>query len=233
LLAAAVIEIESLGLTYFFATAGCLVPVIIIFYALSEEDRASTVGPVIIGLVLSFLFLAIIVFYLSFLDTHSMHSYSFWLVGNLGETLPRRTFLSLPTLVSAFLLIYYLMWELYVSRSRAGQSSPYGDDRRFFSRRYVEGAVIILCSMMVAILVTIGGATGFVGLVSVWISRRLLGEDDRLLIPVTALLGAGLVLLCDTMARTIVQSSKVPTGSIAMFLGLPLLVCLAIQKLKK
>ncbi|MDO7653367.1 MAG: iron chelate uptake ABC transporter family permease subunit, partial [Porticoccus sp.] len=63
--------------------------------------------------------------------------------------------------------------------------------------------------------------------------RLLIGPDHRYLIPGSAILGAALLLLADTLARTIMSPAELPTGVITALLGAPFFVVLLLQQRQK
>lgn len=69
--------------------------------------------------------------------------------------------------------------------------------------------------------VAVSGAIGFVGLIAPHLARRLVGQRHRILLPVTALTGALLLLLADTLARWILQPAEIPTGIVVAVIGAP------------
>lgn len=89
----------------------------------------------------------------------------------------------------------------------------------------------LLASLMTALAVMITGTIGFIGLVAPHILRLVVGNDHRILLPGAALLGGSLLVLSDTLARTVLAPQQLPVGVITAFLGVPLfLYLLARQK---
>lgn len=87
----------------------------------------------------------------------------------------------------------------------------------------VEGQRIILLAAAVALAasaVAVGGAIGFVGLISPHLARKIVGPKHQHMLPVTAMVGALLVLVADTLARNI-MNSEIPAGIIVTLLGAP------------
>lgn len=74
---------------------------------------------------------------------------------------------------------------------------------------------------LAASCVAIGGSIGFVGLIGPHLARRLVGSQHERLIPVGALVGALLVIVSDTLARTLLQPSEIPVGIVVSVLGAP------------
>lgn len=74
---------------------------------------------------------------------------------------------------------------------------------------------------LAASCVAVSGGIGFVGLIAPHLSRRLVGAKHQLLLPVTALVGALLVITADTLGRWIIQPSEIPTGIVVAVIGAP------------
>ncbi|ETT66202.1 iron ABC transporter permease [Paenibacillus sp. FSL H8-0457] len=74
---------------------------------------------------------------------------------------------------------------------------------------------------LAASCVAVSGGIGFVGLIAPHLSRRLVGAKHQMLLPVTALVGALLVITADTLGRWIIQPSEIPTGIVVAVIGAP------------
>jgi iron complex transport system permease protein len=84
-----------------------------------------------------------------------------------------------------------------------------------------ETAVHMLCSLIVGVTVAMGGAIGFVGLIVPHAVRLVFGEDLRLVLPGSLLLGAAFLVAADALARTVLPSGELPVGAITGLLGGP------------
>jgi iron complex transport system permease protein len=80
--------------------------------------------------------------------------------------------------------------------------------------------------------VSISGSISFVGLMAPHLSRKLVGNKHNILVPTCALVGAILVLVADTFARTVVKPSEIPTGIVVSVLGAPFFIYLLIRNRK-
>ncbi len=93
--------------------------------------------------------------------------------------------------------------------------------------------VRLICLVVAAVLagsaVSFAGQIGFVGLIVPHVARFLVGHDNRILIPVSALLGSIFTLLCDLLARVLFAPYEIPVGIIMSFLGGPFFVYLLIK----
>ena len=84
-------------------------------------------------------------------------------------------------------------------------------------RRWLLAAAVALA----AASVSVSGAIGFVGLIAPHMTRRLVGETHKYVIPIAALIGAVLVLTADTLGRLILQPAEIPTGVVVAIIGAP------------
>lgn len=82
--------------------------------------------------------------------------------------------------------------------------------------------ILLLCSaLLVAAAVAISGVIGFVGLVVPHLVRMWLGADHRATLPGSVLAGALLLLVADTLARSVVAPAEMPVGLLTSLLGAP------------
>ena len=85
----------------------------------------------------------------------------------------------------------------------------------------LQRILMLTSALQVASSVAICGIIGFIGLVVPHLMRLLLGADHRGLVPGSLLMGAILLLVADTVARTIVAPAEMPVGLITSFIGAP------------
>ncbi len=74
---------------------------------------------------------------------------------------------------------------------------------------------------LAASCVAVSGGIGFVGLIGPHLARRLVGPKHEMLLPTSALAGALLVIVADTIGRWIMQPSEIPTGIVVAVIGAP------------
>ena len=84
--------------------------------------------------------------------------------------------------------------------------------------------------MLSACCVAVGGNISFVGLISPHLARRLVGSRNHILLPVSVLIGAVLVCMADTIGRTVIQPSSIPTGIMVAIIGAPYFIYLLTRK---
>ena len=82
-------------------------------------------------------------------------------------------------------------------------------------------ALTAIAAVLAASAVCVAGLLGFIGLIVPHTVRLLIGSDHKFLLPGSALMGAGLVMLSDTLARTLFSPQEIPVGIITAALGAP------------
>lgn len=92
--------------------------------------------------------------------------------------------------------------------------------------RRCEMMVHALCALIVGVTVSAGGAIGFVGLIVPHAVRLMFGEDLRIVLPGSLLLGAAFLILADALARTVLPSTELPVGAVTGLLGGPVFLWL-------
>lgn len=150
---------------------------------------------------------------------------SYFMVGGLsGVTWPDLKRI-LPYFIFGTLLISFFPKQLNLlglgDESAKSLGLPVEKFRLFF----------IACgALFSAISVSIAGLLSFVGLIVPHIARLLVGHNHQYLLPASALLGANLVLLCDTLARVLIRPAELPVGIILSLLGAPFFLYLLRRK---
>jgi iron complex transport system permease protein len=89
---------------------------------------------------------------------------------------------------------------------------------------------IAIAALLAGSAVSVAGLLGFVGLIVPHTARMIIGSDYRYLFPATAILGATLVMLCDTLARLVLDPIEIPVGIIMALLGGPFFLYLLREK---
>lgn len=91
----------------------------------------------------------------------------------------------------------------------------------------VEGlrfGAMLLSSVITAVCVSFLGVIGFVGIICPHVTKKLMGQDHRVTIPVSCMSGSMLLLLADTLSRSMGNGSALPVGAITSLLGAPFFI---------
>jgi iron complex transport system permease protein len=82
-------------------------------------------------------------------------------------------------------------------------------------------AIVVAATIGTAAVVAVSGLIGFVGIIVPHAIRLALGGSYRLILPLSVLVGAGFLVLCDVLARTVMSPAELPIGVVTAFLGAP------------
>lgn len=86
---------------------------------------------------------------------------------------------------------------------------------------FVRMFVYLLASMATAVSVTTAGSVGFVGLVIPHLTRMMIGNDQRILLPTSMLAGGTFLVLADMLARLLIAPQQLPVGVVTALIGVP------------
>ena len=197
------------------AFGGALAATFVIF-VLSQQRNSTLSRLLLVGIALNALCGAA-VGVLSWLSNDAqLRQLSLWGMGSLGQA-QWSTLLAVTSLmVPGVLIIWRLACALNLLQLGEEEAHYLGVAVATVQR------ILLLCSaLLVAAAVAVSGVIGFVGLVVPHLIRMWLGADHRAVIPGSVLAGASLLLVADTVARTLVAPAEMPVGLLTSLLGAP------------
>lgn len=181
------------------------------------QSDQSTVAVLLTGVMLAAFAAALLSLVLSLAPDTKLRTMVFWLLGDLGgATDLRAALVALAVVVVAY----------FVARADApalnlmvrGDLQAYTQGVRVAPTRR---RLILVSALATGAAVTLAGAVGFVGFVAPHLMRITLGNDQRVLLPASALAGGTLVVLADTVARTAFAPLQLPVGVLTALIGVP------------
>jgi iron complex transport system permease protein len=180
------------------------------------------------GVVVNAFFSAVIMLLTSIIDSQQLRSTIFWLMGNITEKDFPTLFLSAIFIIAGIAGLFTISQKLNVLTLGRQEAQSLG-----VNPRVVTLAAFALASFITAVAVGLSGLVGFVGLVVPHSVRLVFGPDHRQLLPTSALVGAAFVVICDTIARTIIAPAQLPVGVITAIIGGPVFLLLLARYSKK
>jgi iron complex transport system permease protein len=212
------------------ATAGALAAVMLVF-ALARRDfaRQQMFGALeasprllLTGVIMAAGWGAVITLMLTMAPEARLRGMLFWLMGDLNGADSWAP--ALLVLAVALAVTYPAARDLNVLLR--GEALAHALGVRVPQLRRM---VYLVASIATALAVTTAGAIGFVGLVVPHALRLTLGNDQRMLLPASALAGGTLLLLADTAARSLLAPQQLPVGVITALVGVPAFMFLLLR----
>jgi iron complex transport system permease protein len=205
---------------FFFAI---LTTVIILLIAKIRSATPETM--ILAGVAISSLFSAGLMAIQYFVDDTRLASIVFWQFGDVARA--SWTELGLITLMTVICFIYFIYKRWDYNSIDAGEETAKGLGVNVERTRIIG---MIAASLISATVVAFLGIIGFVGLVCPHMMRRVVGDDHRFLIPASFVCGAVLLLISDTVARTLIAPHVLPVAVLTAFLGAPVFLYLIIMR---
>lgn len=168
------------------------------------------------GVALSFLFSSLLMFFQYLSDPHDSFYIIRWLMGGMETIGYRSLFSFLPFELIAGAIIFSQLPQL--------DHLLTGDDiaqSRGVDIKQTRTLLLIATTLMVGTIVAVCGPIGFIGLIVPHICRTLFSWKHAWTGPATALSGGALLVIADTIARTIIAPTEIPVGVITALLGAP------------
>jgi len=201
------------------AFAGAFISILLVFGLSHGKGSWNPTRLLLTGVVIAAGWGAMINFILSLSPEKPLRGMLFWLMGDISHT--SADIFHLIILLFGLLITFLLARQLNILSRGDLQASALG-----VSVKPLRISLFLLASLLTAIAVTQAGSVGFVGLIVPHMLRLISGSDHRLLIPASVLLGGSLLLISDTIARTIIAPQQLPVGVITAFIGVPFFLVL-------
>lgn len=185
--------------------------------------REDSTDLILIGVMLAAGLGAIVSMMLVLAPDRNLRGMLFWMMGDLSGvanwSLPVLALLACVLFVAPLGRQLNLLMRGEESASALGVRPP-----------VVKAAIFVIASVATAIAVTTAGTVGFVGLVVPHALRRLVGNDQRVLIPACALGGGIVVTVADTLARVVADPIQLPVGAVMAIIGVPTFMFLLVGR---
>jgi len=195
---------------------------------ISSIRGASPEVMVLAGVALSSLFTAGTAFLQYFADDTQLAAVVFWTFGDVG----RVTWTELEIMAGVVLLaiIFFVANCWNYNAIDAGDETAKGLGVNVERTRLVG---MVIAALVSAVIVAFLGVIGFIGLVCPHMVRRVIGDDQRYLIPGSTLFGGILLLASDTAARLIISPYVLPVSILTAFMGAPVFIYLLLKGYKR
>ncbi len=210
-----------------FAFILSMITAAIIYYFSKVNQRSSVTLLILLGIGLGALYSAISSFLIYYIGEDSFQVIV-WLMGYLGDATWERIIYATPPIVMGIIILNCFGSELNIFMSGEEEAKYLG-----VNVERTKKIILGISTFIVSISVAYGGLISFVGLVIPHILRILVGNNHKILLPLSTLAGALFLLTADTVARTVISPVEIPIGVITSFIGGPFFIYLIIRRRAK
>jgi iron complex transport system permease protein len=217
-----VVPVEALPLAAF---VGALISALILYRIATRDGRTSIVMFLLGGLAIAALANAGLGLLVFLADDRQLRDINFWMLGSLGGA----TWMKVMA-IAPFLAIVGLATPLI---ARGLDLLALGESEAFHGGidvQRLKRICVVLVAAAAGAAVSVAGVIGFVGIVVPHLLRIVIGPGHRLLLPATLLLGAVLMLVADTLARTLAAAAELPVGIVTAVIGAPFFLYLLLRQ---
>ncbi len=201
------------------AFAGGLAAIIVVSAVARAGGASSVLALVLAGVVVGAFFGALVALITYLADVNSeLPAILYWQLGTFAGADYQRLLLAAAVMIPATVAIFGLRYRINALALGDSEASGLG-----LSVVPLRWAVLTAITVIVAASVAVAGIIGWIGLVVPHIARLFVGPDHRLLLPASALIGAALLLIVDTMARSL-TAAEIPLSVLTALVGVPVFV---------
>lgn len=186
-------------------------------FAVVSRGRANTVTLILSGMLIGSLFSSLVALLKFVADpTEKLPQIVYWLMGSLSNITYESILMILPLYIVAMAVLFLYRWRVNVLSLGDKEAKSFG-----LNVARDRGILIVACSVVTALVVSISGIIGWVGIVVPHLARMLVGPDFRRLLPASISLGICYLIAIDDLCRT-VTAFEIPIGVITGIIGVPM-----------
>jgi len=188
---------------------------VVLVLAIAEGARNSLIAVLLTGIIVSALFQALLSAVEFIASPYALQALFFWLLGSFSQVTWPDLYWTGPTVLVGLIFLIKMSWRLNVLSLSEEEVSSMG-----IAVKRERILVIILTTLITSAVVSVAGIIGWVGLIVPHAVRGLVGFDNRLVLPVSAGLGAFLMLVADNLIRMF-SPYEFPVGILTNLVGIP------------
>ncbi|RMD63103.1 MAG: iron ABC transporter permease [Alphaproteobacteria bacterium] len=207
------------------AFTGGLLTTLLVYRIANRDGRTDVATMLLAGVALNAIASAGIGLLVFISTDQQLRDLNFWLLGSLGGITWATMLPAIPFIASAIVALPLFARHLNALLLGEKEALHLG-----FHVERTKRFIVILAALATGASVALTGVIGFVGLVVPHLVRLTIGPDHRILLPASILLGAGLMLVADLAARTVVLPAELPIGILTSCVGGPFFLWLLLRR---
>jgi iron complex transport system permease protein len=205
------------------ALFGAIATTFLVYNIARIRGKVSVVTLLLSGIALSAM-LSAMTYLIMLLRVQDMAKIVFWVMGSFTSASWDNFIILAPVVTVLVFVSAFFMRDLNIL--------SLGDERAIqlgVQAERVKKILLVMASLIAAVAVSMSGIIGFVGLVTPHILRMMVGPDHKILYPTSAVAGGIVLLLSDTLARTMLMPREIPVGIITSIIGVPFFLYLLLK----
>lgn len=207
-----------------FAFLGAILACLAVYRMSTLNGRTYTASMLLAGVAITALCGAFTGLLTYFSDEAQLRDFTFWSLGSLAGSSWSNLLILLICLAPAILILLPMGPALNALLLGETEAQYMG-----WNSQTIKWKVLFAASLAVGASVALSGSIGFIGLLAPHLIRLWRGSNQRFLLPASAIVGGGLLLLADTFARCLLAPQELPLGVLTTLLGAPLFFYLVLQ----
>lgn len=197
-------------------------------YILNLKKEFDSNSMILSGVIASYIFSSAVMLIFSISSQDKLYSAFMWLMGSLAFFDERLLHIIAVFVIIGVIFLCFLGNVINIISLGSEKSSSLG-----INTAKTIKCIFLLSSLITACIVSCCGVIGFVGLMIPHITRKFIGNNNKILIPFSSIIGAIFLLICDTISRTLIAPVEIPIGVITSIIGGLFFVFLLLKKTGK
>ncbi|MEV9477855.1 FecCD family ABC transporter permease [Aliarcobacter butzleri] len=208
----------------FSAFLGAIVTIFIIYKLSTVYNKVAVTVMLLAGIAINAMLGAIVGLFTYLSTEEELKSFTFWTMGSLADGNIKVIFTLIPIVLTTYLFAHNKKVELNLMLLGEDEAKNSG-----VNTEKLKKMIILFVSLSIGASVAFCGIIGFIGLVVPHIARLIVGSNHKFFIPLSAILGAFVLLWADSLSRTIIAPAELPIGIITAILGAPFFLWLLLK----
>lgn len=208
----------------FSAFLGASITIFIIYKLATVYNKVAVTVMLLAGIAINAMLGALVGLFTYVSTEEELKSFTFWTMGSLANGDIKVILTLIPIVLVTYLFAYRKKVELNLMLLGEDEARNSG-----VNAEKLKKMIILFVSLSIGASVAFCGIIGFIGLVVPHIARLIVGSNHKFFIPLSAILGAFVLLWADSLSRTIVAPAELPIGIITAILGAPFFLWLLLK----
>ncbi len=206
------------------AFLGAVVTIFIIYKLATVYNKVAVTVMLLAGIAINAMLGALVGLFTYVSTEEELKSFTFWTMGSLADGDLKIILTLLPIIIITYLFAHSKKIELNLMLLGEDEARNSG-----VNAERLKKLIIFFVSLSIGASVAFCGIIGFIGLVVPHIARLIVGSNHKFYIPLSAILGAFVLLWADSLARIVIAPAELPIGIITAILGAPFFLWLLIK----